>query len=118
MPRYEVNDVAVRKAQQMIEANQYVLASDWADAQPDSDAENRHIERNGWDAYSEWYLAMDQTANEETKDRFGFPFGDFRRVHRSGLIHAKQRAAQYDHTVIETAADRLLSRLDEQAGDD
>ncbi len=59
---------------------------------------------------------IDETADEETKDRYGFPYGDFRRVHRSGLIAAKQRAAQNDYADIEQAADALLSLLDEQAG--
>ena len=52
---------------------------------------------------------------EETKDRYGFPFGDFQRVHRSALIAAKVRAAQNDHDAIVDAADDLLTRLDEAA---
>ena len=46
----------------------------------------------------------------------GFPYGDFHRVHRSGLIAAKQRAAQRDHDDIERAADELLVLLDAQHG--
>lgn len=118
MADYEVNKAAVDKAQAMIDAHQYTLDSDWGEAQPDTDAENRQIDENGWDVYSEWHLGVDPTAGEHTKERFGFPYGDFRRVHRSGLIHAKQRAAQYGHSEVERSADDLLSRLDAQAGRD
>ncbi len=114
MADYQLNQTAVRKARHMIDANQYVLDSDWGAVQPDSDAENRQIDENGWDGYSEWHLGLAAHANDETKDRYGFPYGDFRRVHRSGLIHAKQRAAQYGHDAIEAAADDLLARLDEK----
>jgi hypothetical protein len=59
---------------------------------------------------------VDESADEETKERFGFPCGDFRRVHRSGLIAAKQRAAQNNYADIERAADALLTLLDDRAG--
>jgi len=40
--------------------------------------------------------------------------GDFRKVHRDGLIAAKQRAAQNDYTDIEQAADELLEMIDKR----
>ena len=51
-------------------------------------------------------------ASEGTKGRYRFPFGDFSKVNRAALIHAKQRAAQNDHGEVEAAADRLLQRID------
>ena len=53
------------------------------------------------------------TGPPETKDRYGFPFGDFRRVSRAALIHAKQRAAQNGHDAVADAAGQLLERLDQ-----
>ena len=58
-------------------------------------------------------LGIDTTASQETKGRFGFPYGDFKKVNRAALIHAKQRAAQNDHDDIEKAADDLLQKVDE-----
>jgi hypothetical protein len=113
---YRVNEAAVRKARSMIDSHQYVLDSSWSDAQPSTDEENAELERGGTDGYGEWHLGLDQEATEGTKDRYGFPFGDFRRVHRSGLIAAKQRAARNGHDAIESAADELLVRLDEVSG--
>jgi hypothetical protein len=110
--KYAVNEAGVRKARQMIDSNQYDLASEWGDAAPSTEESNDKIERDGYDGYGEWHLALDTEASEETKDRYAFPFGDFRRVVRSGLIAGKQRAAQNDHVDVERAADELLEHLD------
>lgn len=109
------NEDAIAKARSLIEAHQYALDTDWSETQPSPDAENAMIDRNGWDGFADWHLAIDPDASEETKDRFAFPYGDFRRVHRSGLIAAKQRAAQHDYQDIEQAADELLDALDAES---
>jgi hypothetical protein len=112
----KLNEAGRRKAKSMIESSQYVLDSSWGEANPSADEENAFLEAHSWAEYGEWHLGIDETAAEETKDRYGFPYGDFRRVHRSGLIAAKQRAAQKDYADIERAADALLSLLDDRAG--
>jgi hypothetical protein len=112
----KLNDAGRRKAKAMIESSQYVLDSSWGEANPSADEENAYLEAHSWAEFGEWHLGIDETAAEETKDRYGFPYGDFRRVHRSGLITAKQRAAQNNYADIEQAADALLSLLDERAG--
>ena len=112
----KLNEASRRKAKSMIESSQYVLDSSWGEANPSADEENAFLEAHSWAEYGEWHLGIDETAAEETKDRYGFPYGDFRRVHRSGLIAAKQRAAQKDYADIERAADALLSLLDDRAG--
>jgi hypothetical protein len=112
MPSYRVNDAGVAKARELIDAGQYVLDSEWSDAQPDADAGNAQLERHGYDGFGQWHLAIDTDAGEQTKERYGFVYGDFVRVHRSGLIAAKQRAAQNDHDAVGAAADDLLERLD------
>jgi hypothetical protein len=40
MASYSVNGAAVARARALIDARQYVLDSDWGDAQPKADAEN------------------------------------------------------------------------------
>ena len=111
-----LNQAGRSKAKSMIESSQYVLDSSWTEANPSADEENAYLENHSWTDFGEWHLGIDETAAEETKDRYGFPYGDFRRVHRSGLIAAKQRAAQNNYADIEQAADALLSLLDEQTG--
>ncbi len=117
MTDYRVNDAGVAKARSLIDANQYVLESSWTDEQPDAEDENADIDRHDWEQFGEWHLAIDPDASEETKERYGFPYGDFRRVHRSALIAAKGRAAQFGHAEVESAAAELLDHLDETAAD-
>jgi hypothetical protein len=112
MTTYSVNQAGVAKARKMIDAGQYDVDTEWGDGAPTAEEGNAQIERHGYDGFGEWHLALDDEASDETKDRFGFPFGDFRRVFRSALIHAKARAAQNDHSSIAEAADDLLARLD------
>lgn len=49
---------------------------------------------------------------EETKARHAFAYGDFKRIHRSGLIACVYRASEWDHKDIELAAHDLLQPLD------
>jgi hypothetical protein len=116
MATYTVNDDAVAHARALIDKSQYVLDSDWGDVQPDADAQNAYLERHSWAEYAAWHLGLTEGANEETKARHAFGYGDFRRVHRSGLIACVYRAAEWRHKQVELAAHDLLQRLDRAAG--
>ena len=112
MASYAVNKPAVAKARHLIEARQYVLDSDWGEAQPTAESENAFLEAHSWDEYAEWHLGLTEGATDETKARYGFVFGDFRRIHREGLIACVYRASEWNHTEIELAAHDLLQLLD------
>jgi hypothetical protein len=112
MASYSVNKAAVAKARQLIDAHQYVLDSDWGEAQPTADDENSFLESHSWDDYADWHLALSDGTTENTKARYAFVFGDFRRVHRSGLIACQYRAAEWKHKQVELAAHNLLQHLD------
>jgi len=109
---YSVNPAAITKARELIEARQYVLESDWGDSQPSADDENAYLENHDWDEYSGWHLGLTEGATDGTKARYAFVFGDFRRLHRMGLIACRYRAAQWRHKEIELAAHDLLQHLD------
>jgi hypothetical protein len=116
MASYSVNERAVAKAQRLIDARQYVLDSDWGEVQPRAEDENRFLERHSRDAYGEWHLGLTVGANDATKARHAFVYGDFRRVHRTALIACVYRAAEWRHKAVEIAAHELLQRLDERSG--
>jgi hypothetical protein len=111
---YSVNKAAVKKAKDLIEKRQYVVESDWGATQPSADDENAFLEAHGWDVFAEWFLGLTEGANDETKARYGFVYGDFRRVHRTGLIACVYRASEWNHKEIELAAHDLLQALDAQ----
>jgi hypothetical protein len=108
-----LNDEAVAKARRLIDARQYVLNSDWGDVQPDADAQNAFLKNHSWAEYAEWHLGLTDGANDETKARYAFVYGDLRRVHRTGLIACVYRASEWRHKDIELAAHELLQYLDQ-----
>jgi hypothetical protein len=109
---YAVNRAAVARARELIDARQHVLDIEWGSVQPRADDENAYLESHSWDDYAEWFLGLTEGATDETKSRYAFVYGDFRRLHRSGLIAFQYRAAEWRHKEIELAAHDLLQHLD------
>jgi hypothetical protein len=116
MASYSLNERAVKRAEQLIDNRQYVLDSDWGDVQPGADEQNAFLKSHSWDEYAEWHLGLTDGANAETKARYAFVYGDFRRIHRMGLIACLYRAAEWRHKAVELAAHELLQRLDAKSG--
>ena len=112
MASYTLNKAAVVKARRLIDARQYVLDSDWGESQPSADDENAYLESHSWDEFGEWHLGLTEGANDETKARYAFVYGDFRRIHRTGLIACVYRASEWRHKEVELAAHDLLQHLD------
>ena len=112
MATYWVNEKAVAKARELIDARRYRLRSRWADVQPRAAEENAFLKAHGWEEYSLWHLALTDGASDETKARYAFVFGDFRRLHRMGLIACYYRAAEWGHTEVMVATHELLLYLD------
>jgi hypothetical protein len=113
---YRVNRRAVSHARKLIDARKYVRNSDWGAAQPNAEDQNSFLEHHSWNDYALWHLGLTEGAKTETKARHAFVFGDFRRVHRSGLIACVYRAAEWRHKEVERAAYRLLQHLDKVDG--
>ncbi|OBK77030.1 hypothetical protein [Mycobacterium sp. 1164985.4] len=116
MAKYSLNDAAMARARELIDARQYVLDSDWGEVQPRAEAQNAYLETHSWDDYAGWHLGLTDGARDETKARYAFVYGDFRRLHRSGLIACVYRAAEWRHKDIELAAHHLLQYLDAKTG--
>ena len=116
MASYSVNERGVARARELIEARQYVLDSEWGAVQPRAEQENAFLESHSWEEYAEWHLGLTDGATEETKARYAFVCGDFRRIHRSALIACVYRASEWRHKEVELAAHDLLQQLDQTSG--
>jgi hypothetical protein len=116
MAKYGINESAVAKARELIAARQYVLNSDWGEVQPRADAQNRFLESHSWEEYAAWHLGLTDGVADRTKARYAFVYGDFRRVHRTGLIACVYRASEWRHKDVELAAHDLLQLLDKASG--
>jgi len=110
----QLNNAALAHARSLVHDGKVAKdeGDDWSDDAPTPDEENGFIEDHGFAAYAKWHLGDDPEENVETKGRYSFPFGDFRRVHRAGVIAAESRAAQNDHSSIAKAAKELLELID------
>jgi hypothetical protein len=112
VPAYTVNEDAVTHAKRLIDARRYVLRSRWQDVQPRAREQNAFLKTHSWEEYAAWHLGLTEGAAKETKARYAFVYGDFRRLHRMGLIACHYRAAEWRHKEIELAAHELLQYLD------
>lgn len=104
-----LNEDAVAFAARLIKEGHLVADGKgaWSDDRPLANQENLFIRRNGFAEYARWHLAVDERYPENTKRRYKFPYGDFKNVHRCGLLAVKARARQYGYAEIESAAAEL-----------
>jgi hypothetical protein len=108
-----LNKRAFEHAKQLIEKGSYVFDEKdmWSEHQP-SAQESKYIEEYGFEEYGKWYLEVDTDENEDTKGRYKFPYSDFAKVHRCGVLAAENRAGQYKYNNIEQAAANLHGLID------
>ncbi len=116
MASYSVNRLGVEHAEKLIRARQYVLRSEWGQVQPGAEQQNAYLKAHTWEEYAQWHLGLTDGAADETKARYAFVCGDFRRVHRMALIASVYRASEWRHKAIELAAHDLLQLLDATSG--
>lgn len=105
----QLNENAFSFAAELIKAGHVVADAkgEWRYDKPSPEAENTFIRVHGFAEYAKWHLGVDSRFAENTKRRYKFPFGDFRNIHRCGLLAVKSRARQYGYTDIEDAAAKL-----------
>jgi hypothetical protein len=105
-----LNENALAYAKELIVQGRVVAdkKNSWRDHHPMAEAENEFIRVHGFAEYGKWHLGIDETHAEGTKARYKFPFGDFKNVHRCGLLAVKSRAHQFGYADIEKAAIWLI----------
>ena len=105
---------AFEHAANLIEQGKFVFDEKdmWSEHQPSAQEENEYSRAHGFGDYGKWYLGIDTDEDEETKGRYTFPYGDFERVHRCGVLAAESRAGQYKYEDIEQAAAHLHGMID------
>ncbi|HEV7742252.1 MAG TPA: hypothetical protein VGO65_07515 [Pseudolysinimonas sp.] len=110
----KLNKQGVKHARALIKAGKVVRdeRDDWSEDALAAKDETAWLKQHGWDEFSAWHLGIDTKASEETKGRFEFPFGDYKKVHRCAVISMESRAAQYGHRDIAKASRKLLTLID------
>src|SRR5258707_15440451 len=110
----KLNESAFEHAKKLVDEDCVVLdeRDAWSEHQPSTEEENEFIRLHGFDEYGKWYLGIDDEEKEDTKARYKFPYGDFKKVHRCAVLSAESRAGQYKHFDIENAVAHLHGMLD------
>jgi hypothetical protein len=113
----KLSDRAFDFAKNLIRDRAWVLddGDEWSGHRPSTQHESAYIEDHGWKDYGLWHLGVDDAAAEKARAHYVFPYGDFRRAHRCGVIAVENRAAQEGHADIEKAAKVLLELIDERS---
>lgn len=101
-------------AKDLVKAKKIVIdgRDAWSEHQPSTQEENEFIRAHGFGEYGKWHLGVDDAEREDTKARYKFPYGDFKKVHRCAVLTAESRAGQYKYQDIETAAAHLHGMID------
>jgi|ERR1700682_1387137 hypothetical protein len=112
----KLNKKAFEHAKALVLLGEYVYdeRDAWSDHQPSAEDENDFIRRHGLDQYAKWYLGIDHEKSKDTKGAYEFPYGDFKNVHRCGILAAESRAAQYKHNDIAAAVAHLHGMIEAQ----
>ncbi len=110
----KLNERAFEHAKTLITLGRFVYdeRDAWSEHQPSAADENRFIDEHGYDEYARWYLGVDNEASTDTKGHYKFPYGDFEKVHRCGLLAAESRAGQRKFYDVELAVAHLHGMLD------
>ena len=85
---------------------------DWSEHAPSTKEENSFLEKHDFAEYGKWYLGVDDDHPDDQKGHYKFPIGDFKKIHRCGVISAESRAGQNDYDDIRDALGKLLDLID------
>ncbi len=109
----KVNIGAFEYAKELIKQGHIVAdgRGAWSEHHPSAVAENEFIRLHGFGEYAKWHLGIDDRYAENTKRRYKFPYGDFKNVHRCGVLAAQSRAGQHKYYEVKNAAAQLKAMI-------
>lgn len=110
----KLNERGFDHAKRLIARGRYVIddRDAWSEHQPSTQKQNEFIRQYGYAEYARWHLGIDEELDQDNKGRYKFPYGDFEKVHRCGVLAAESRAGQRKYYDIEIAVAHLHGMLD------
>jgi hypothetical protein len=113
----KLNERAYEYAKQLIEEGKFIddEREAWSDHHPSTQIEEEFIEKKGLFEYGKWFLGVNAEYREDRKRHYELPHGDFKNVHRCGILAAQDRSGQNKYYDIEEAAADLLAVIEKQA---
>src|SRR4030088_2819533 len=91
-----LNRRAYEHAKELIDEGRFVFdeRDDWSEHRPSALQESEYIRLHGFAEYGKWFLGINDERPENTRAHYAFPFGDFRDIHRCGVLAAESRAGR------------------------
>ena len=83
-------------------------------AKPTSDQETEFLKNHSWEEYGRWYLGAHYDRPENKQERYEFPMGDFKEIHRSDLLAIQKQAHEHNYDDIANAAKYLVELMDKK----
>jgi hypothetical protein len=113
-PHLKLNEEAFAFAVQLVNQGHFIADGKgaWSEHRPPTVEENEFIRLHGFSEYAKWHLGIDDRYPENTKRRYRFPYGDFKNVHRCGVLAVQSRAGEYKYSEIENAAAKLRAIIE------
>lgn len=110
----KLNLDAFEHAKELIKKKQVVLddGGTWSENRPTPESEDEFLRQHGYVEYGKWFLGIDDRRKENSKERYKFPYGDFRQVHHSGVMAVEHTACEAEYYAIEVAASELHGMID------
>ncbi|MBY0109589.1 MAG: hypothetical protein K2X90_00560 [Candidatus Babeliaceae bacterium] len=87
--------------------------SNWKEIKPDVNEMAQFLNTHSLKEYGLWFLGIDTDADQNSKDKYVYPYGDFSVLHKSGLIAAEQEAGNKHNHEIKSAAQKLLAMINQ-----
>ncbi|MFQ3568540.1 MAG: hypothetical protein SNJ59_16250 [Aggregatilineales bacterium] len=105
-----LNQPALEYARRLLDDEQYAINTVWEHNAPTEEQSSAYKAMHGEAAFKLWYLAIERDANGNAI--YMLPYGDFRKLHRSGVVAAYKRAIQLNAADVAAGARELLDLLD------
>ncbi|MEN3295316.1 MAG: hypothetical protein V7642_4569 [Burkholderiales bacterium] len=111
----KLNLLAFEHAKELIKERRVVAdeREAWREHRPSAEDEDDFIRQHGLGEYAKWYLGIDvREGEEDSKERYKFPYGDFKDLHHCGVMAVESRAQESEYYDIGVAATDLHLMLD------
>jgi hypothetical protein len=105
---------AYKQAESLILQAKVDMLSPWSSTKPSQKTAEEFLAKHNKESYSKWFLGLDSSKEENSKESLNFLYGDFEKVYRSALVAIKEIAERNDYADIATAVKELLRQIDKE----
>ena len=109
----KLNEAGFEHAKELIKGGLEVEKKDcdWNAHKPTKDEVAKFLENHYLEEYGLWFLGVNTDIPENMRERYVFPYGDLKIVHKTAVLLAEEEAARKGVKEVQEAAKRLLEMI-------